>query len=82
MYMSLSLLSYQYIYNVLGHCWYKSSPIHDSHVNVNLMIVFLQLTPVGTSVFRTLTATDKDAGRNGDIDFHIIPGDGAVVSYI
>ena len=40
----------------------------------------LQNTPVGTTVYRTLTANDKDLGRNGEIDFRIVPGDGGSVS--
>ena len=35
---------------------------------------------MGTTISRQLTAVDKDTGRNGDIDFRIVPGDGSVVS--
>ena len=38
-----------------------------------------QLTPANTPIFRTLKATDKDAGRNKDVDFYIVPGDGGAV---
>ncbi|KAI0235644.1 Cadherin-99C [Lamellibrachia satsuma] len=36
-----------------------------------------ELTPVGTTIFRALTATDRDAGLNRLIDFHIVPGSGS-----
>ncbi len=37
------------------------------------------MTPVGTTIFRGLAATDLDSGRNKDIDFSIVPGDGGEV---
>ena len=42
--------------------------------------LMLQLTPVGTTIFRAITATDRDLGRNKDIDFHIMSGSGGDVS--
>lgn len=36
----------------------------------------LQLTPVGTTIFRGLKATDNDAGVNGLVEYTIVPGDG------
>ena len=39
-----------------------------------------KLTPIGTTVYRGIAATDLDAGRNKDIDFAIVPGDGGPVS--
>ncbi|KAL5018742.1 hypothetical protein ScPMuIL_004464 [Solemya velum] len=35
-----------------------------------------ELTPVGTTVFRDISATDEDFGENALIDFTIVPGDG------
>lgn len=41
-----------------------------------------QLTPVGSSVFIQISATDKDQGANKEIEYSIIPGDGSVVSVV
>ena len=53
---------------------------------LNLLLIVLyftifpsQLTPVGTTIFRQLTAVDKDSGRNGDIVYTVVPGDGSIV---
>lgn len=35
-----------------------------------------QLTPVGTTIFQGLRATDLDAGVNGLVEYTIVPGDG------
>lgn len=43
------------------------------------IFIYLQLTPVGTTIFRSLSAVDTDSGRNGDVDFNIVPGDGGPV---
>ena len=34
---------------------------------------------MGTTIFRQLTAVDKDTGRNGDILYRVVPGDGSIV---
>ncbi len=43
-------------------------------------ILYFQLTPIGTTIFRAMSATDKDVGRNQDIDFQIVRGKGGPVS--
>nr|CAD7570574.1 unnamed protein product [Timema californicum] len=36
----------------------------------------LELTPVGTTIFQGVQAEDPDAGVNGQVDYHVVPGDG------
>lgn len=40
------------------------------------MICFLQLTPIGTTIFQGIQARDADAGVNGLAEYAIVPGDG------
>ena len=39
-------------------------------------IVWLQLTPVGSTIFQNVVAVDADAGVNGLVEYSIAPGDG------
>lgn len=39
-----------------------------------------QLTPIHTTVFRQLSATDLDSGPAKNVDFYFIEGDGSIVS--
>ena len=54
--------------------------IKQSHVSIAKFYCLFKLTPIGTTVYRGIAATDLDAGRNKDIDFAIVPGDGGPVS--
>lgn len=40
----------------------------------------LQLTPVGTTVFQGVQATDADAGVNGLVEYMVVPGDPAAIN--
>ena len=40
------------------------------------------MSPVGTTVFKDIAASDKDAGVNKNIDFAIVAGNGDIVSYV
>ena len=38
---------------------------------------YLQLTPIGTTIFQGIQAKDADAGVNGLVEYFIVPGDGS-----
>uniref|UniRef100_A0A182PEL1 Cadherin domain-containing protein n=1 Tax=Anopheles epiroticus TaxID=199890 RepID=A0A182PEL1_9DIPT len=38
------------------------------------LLVALVSTPVGTTIFRSIQATDKDAGVNGLVEYFIVEG--------
>lgn len=40
----------------------------------------MQLTPVGTTVFQGVQATDADAGVNGLVEYLVVPGDAAAIA--
>nr|CAD7398925.1 unnamed protein product [Timema cristinae] len=66
----------------------KSAPGRDSNfdllVTSNLvyletgldLVASIRLTPVGTTIFQGVQAEDPDAGVNGQVDYHVVPGDG------
>nr|CAD7588139.1 unnamed protein product [Timema genevievae] len=41
-----------------------------------LPVYSMRLTPVGTTIFQGVQAKDPDAGVNGQVDYHVVPGDG------
>ncbi|KAI4458345.1 fat atypical cadherin-related [Holotrichia oblita] len=43
-------------------------------VNAPYVTTISELTPVGTTVFQNVLATDKDSGANGLIEYSIVPG--------
>ncbi|XP_046381148.2 protocadherin gamma-A4-like [Haliotis rufescens] len=43
-------------------------------INVPYSFSINELTPIGTTVFSAITATDRDMGDNGRITYHIRPG--------
>ncbi|XP_041362258.1 cadherin-99C-like [Gigantopelta aegis] len=42
------------------------------------MDTFLNLTPVGRTILQSISAVDKDLGKNGSVSYSILPGKGNV----
>nr|CAD7198410.1 unnamed protein product [Timema douglasi] len=59
---------------------YQTSVLEVSLTNLELQGSYqtrvLELTPVGTTIFQGVQAEDPDAGVNGQVDYHVVPGDG------
>lgn len=47
-------------------------------VNTPYTVSVDESTPVGTTVYSAISATDLDAGSNKEIEYNIVPGDGSI----
>ncbi|KAJ8668581.1 hypothetical protein QAD02_010244, partial [Eretmocerus hayati] len=57
----------------------RVSDVNDNapkFINTPYETTVSELTPVGTTIFKSVVATDADAGVNGLIEYSIAPGDG------
>lgn len=43
-------------------------------MNKNFYLLHMQSTPVGTTIFHDIHASDKDAGVNGLVEYFIVEG--------
>lgn len=44
-----------------------------------IIVINLQLAPIGTTVFEKIRAVDIDAGVNGLAEYYIVPGDNSTL---
>ncbi|XP_058794818.1 cadherin-99C isoform X2 [Phymastichus coffea] len=62
----------------------RVSDINDNapkFVNTPYETTVSELTPVGSTIFKNVVATDADAGVNGLVEYSIAPGDGTGIGY-